>query len=486
MAAARLAELPHELRAKILSMNPSKYCTASKETLASCDQFWVEAVAIEKDYWENQYMVDDVKGVPRDTVRQDMRKFDKRREGFARILDLIRRRDGVELEEDKIPKDVSLKKAYEHLVGAREWAPRHWRANRQAFSSIAELRQAIAAFMNDASTAEFRQAIAAFTNDANGSKQAVINTYGEPEAWIVTNLESLDTLGNSFHVHSMMHRLFNEPIGAWDTSNVKTFLSTFLNFTAFNQFIGAWKTSNVKEMRSTFDNARSFNQPIGNWDVSNVTDMAFMFENAVSFNQPIGGWNTSNLKFMISMFKGARSFNQPIGNWDISKVDHLFHLFKDASAFNQPLCGWNTAKVTNMEQMFQNATAFNQPIGTWNTSNVTTMYQMFYNAISFNQSIGDWDTSKVKIMTRMFAGALQFDQPINAWNTSSLTEIVDMFHNAMSFSHDNSKFLPPTEEELENDPMLWEGHMSYETTRASVVDAVFDAHLRQWRYDLPA
>ena len=61
-------------------------------------------------------------------------------------------------------------------------------------------------------------------------------------------------------------------------------------------------------------------------------------------------------------------------------------------------------------------------------------------------------------MTRMFAGALQFDQPINAWNTSSLTEIVDMFHNIMSFSHDNSKFLPPTEEELENDPMLWEGH----------------------------
>ena len=122
MAAARLAELPHELRAKILSMNPSKYCTASKETLASCDQFWVEAVAIEKDYWENQYMVDDVKGVPADTVRQDMRKFDKRRVGFARILDLIHRRDGVKLEEEQASERRNFEKRT-HLHGARNWAP---------------------------------------------------------------------------------------------------------------------------------------------------------------------------------------------------------------------------------------------------------------------------------------------------------------------------------------------------------------------------
>ena len=135
-------ELPDDIRLKILRYDQYGLCAASKETLATCDQFWVDAVATEKNYWETQYTVNGVTGVPRDTVRKDMRKFDKCREGFARILDLIRRRDGVKLEEDKIPKDVPLRKAYEHLVGARLWAPRHWQANRQAFADEHELKLA--------------------------------------------------------------------------------------------------------------------------------------------------------------------------------------------------------------------------------------------------------------------------------------------------------------------------------------------------------
>jgi surface protein len=41
----------------------------------------------------------------------------------------------------------------------------------------------------------------------------------------------------------------------------------------FNQPIGDWDTSNVKNMVYMFNGAESFNQPIGNWDVSKVTDM---------------------------------------------------------------------------------------------------------------------------------------------------------------------------------------------------------------------
>ena len=36
-----------------------------------------------------------------------------------------------------------------------------------------------------------------------------------------------------------------------------------------------------------FDNARTFNQPIGAWDVSNVDYMLAMFNEATSFNQTI-------------------------------------------------------------------------------------------------------------------------------------------------------------------------------------------------------
>ena len=37
-------------------------------------------------------------------------------------------------------------------------------------------------------------------------------------------------------------------------------------------------------------NARAFNQPIGQWNTSNVKYMYEMFENAEAFNQYIGDW----------------------------------------------------------------------------------------------------------------------------------------------------------------------------------------------------
>ncbi len=44
-----------------------------------------------------------------------------------------------------------------------------------------------------------------------------------------------------------------------------------------------------------FQNATSFNQSIGNWDVSKVKSMESMFESATNFDQPIGNWNVSGV-----------------------------------------------------------------------------------------------------------------------------------------------------------------------------------------------
>jgi surface protein len=84
---------------------------------------------------------------------------------------------------------------------------------------------------------------------------------------------------------------FNQPIGAWNTSNVRNMDAMFYNSGLFNQAIGAWNTGAVTTMSGMFWGANAFNQPIGTWNTGAVTNMNYMFYNALEFNQNINGWN---------------------------------------------------------------------------------------------------------------------------------------------------------------------------------------------------
>jgi surface protein len=462
MAAAATVwdSLPGELKARILEADlslQSGFCATNQATLASCEEFWAEAVAKEKRYWEREYMFDGEYGVPADEVRQDMLRIDKRRRGFERILDLIRRRDGVELEEDQVPKHVSLKDAYDSLVRARTWAPRHWRANREAFPDILALGQAFCDFTK-----------------GGDLKDDAIQRYGEPEAWIVTHVQDFSGLDGILYqeweddhddTDDYIGPTFNEPIGAWDTSNATFMAGTFRDFDHFDQPIGAWKTSKVQSMDEMFMNATNFNQPIGNWDVSEVvnfqkmfasaasfdqpigewktskaTSMDHMFYEAYHFDQPIGAWDTSSVTDMSYMFRNATSFNQPIGGWDVSRVENMRDMFRDTFVFDQPLCSWNTSRVRDMDEMFESAVAFDQPLCSWDTSRVQSMADMFRGATVFNQPIGDWDTSQVRNMKDMFRNATVFNQPIGDWDTSQVGNMKGMFDGATAFRGDVSNW----------------------------------------------
>ena len=87
-------------------------------------------------------------------------------------------------------------------------------------------------------------------------------------------------------------------------------------------------------MSSMFSQAVSFNQPIGKWNTSNVRYMNGMFHQAISFNKDIGQWNTSEVTDMGIMFNGAIAFNQDIRRWDMGKVDttYLDTMFDGATA----------------------------------------------------------------------------------------------------------------------------------------------------------
>jgi surface protein len=181
----------------------------------------------------------------------------------------------------------------------------------------------------------------------------------------------------------------------------------------------------------TLDSIGQFGQDtqtaISNWNTHNVTSMDSTFLNQTTFNIDIRLWDTSQVTNMYQMFQGATDFNQDIGSWNTSKVTTMEYLFHQSPAFNKDISSWDVGNVINMLGMFHGATIFNQDIGGWNTSSVTNMQSMFYGATAFNQDIRLWVVGNVKAMNGMFHGASDFDQNITIWTVESKTVLTNMF-----------------------------------------------------------
>ena len=64
-------------------------------------------------------------------------------------------------------------------------------------------------------------------------------------------------------------------------------------------------------MSHMFARASTFNQPISAWNTSNVESMSKMFYSATAFNQSLVQWNTESLEYTDYMFKGASRFDSP-------------------------------------------------------------------------------------------------------------------------------------------------------------------------------
>ena len=89
-----------------------------------------------------------------------------------------------------------------------------------------------------------------------------------------------------------------------------------MNATSFDQPINAWNVSNVKLFTSMFEGATAFNKPLNAWDVSGANTeagngtsyvMNYMFHIASSFSQDLTQWCVSNIPSEPSFFSRASS-----------------------------------------------------------------------------------------------------------------------------------------------------------------------------------
>lgn len=313
-----------------------------------------------KELWESLWTHEELfyENVQRDNDRKDMPEEDPRRQGFARVIDLIERREGIVLGptlSSLLPRETQVF----HLLFARIWAKRHWQPNRRKITSRDELLTAIRNYEGN-----------------NDSARQIIARYGYPESWIFDNVTDFTTL---FHWTPQ----FNEPIGTWDTTDVVRMQGTFADTNYFNKYIGKWNTSNVTTMCAMFSNTIAFNQNINQWDTSSVINMSFMFDGAQRFNQPLDNWNVENVRTVDSMFANTLMFNQPLNSWSLLDCALFSRMFQNAQRFNQPLHDWRLPSAVDMDSMFAFSRDFNQQVQDWMPLKLQMCTHMFLNANAF-------------------------------------------------------------------------------------------------------
>jgi surface protein len=201
--------------------------------------------------------------------------------------------------------------------------------------------------------------------------------------------------------------------------------------------IETWNTSQVTTMASLFLNKVACNPDISQWDVSGVTDMSGMFFGASSFSQSLGGWDVSAVTVMDGMFQDASSFRgEGISAWNISRVATTSRMFSGSTFLEVDLSAWDLSEVRNASYMFASTFAFSGAgVAGWDVSRLEDASGMFYNAKNIQGvDLSEWDVSSVAGMDSMFAGATLFSADLSLWQVSNVTSMESMFESAASFT----------------------------------------------------
>eukprot|EP00588_Corethron_pennatum_P033788 CAMPEP_0194348440 /NCGR_PEP_ID=MMETSP0171-20130528/106538_1 /TAXON_ID=218684 /ORGANISM="Corethron pennatum, Strain L29A3" /LENGTH=1064 /DNA_ID=CAMNT_0039115785 /DNA_START=105 /DNA_END=3299 /DNA_ORIENTATION=+ len=262
--------------------------------------------------------------------------------------------------------------------------------------------------------------------------------YGSIGTWQTCDASDFTELFLYIREGSSLENSFNEDLTEWETSQVTSMKSLFLEASVFNGDISMWNVSKVKTMDNLFKRAASFNRDLSAWDISQVTSMNSLFDSASAFNGDVSMWNVSKVKTMERVFRKAESFTGNLSAWDTSQVTSMESLFDEASAFNGDVSAWDTSQVISMEYLFYKASVFNGDVSKWDTSQVITTDELFYMASAFNGDVSAWDTSQVISMEYLFYKASVFNGDVSKWDTSQVITTHELFYMASAFNRDVS------------------------------------------------
>jgi hypothetical protein len=232
-------------------------------------------------------------------------------------------------------------------------------------------------------------------------------------------------------------KVFNQPIGCWNTTGITNMKSLFSNSNSFNQPIGAWNTSCVKTMHSTFSGASCFNQSLTNWNVQEVSTFDGMFNGATAFNGTLVDWKTSAAgASAIGMFEGAESFNRPFDT-SAFRVTCSAKMFKGALSFNQVwyslLSGYTD---TSLNEMFSGAVSLScAPDYTHDLpASCASADAMFEGASRWNGSVASTAACRLASVKRMYKGAKSFNRAVTLATSATNLDCTSIFEDASSMN----------------------------------------------------
>jgi len=262
---------------------------------------------------------------------------------------------------------------------------------------------------------------------------------------VISNLEKLDTsavtdMGWMFYGSSKLVS-GSEGMSNWNTSNVTSMNSMFLNSGFTSLEIGNWDTGNVTNMSQIFYGSKATSINLQHWDLSNVTDLSSGFVGVVA-NLYLNSLDTGQVTSMRSLFQNSRITFMPgadITSINTSNVKDMAYMYYNATltTTGEVLFEYyDTSNVTDMTYMFANFTGNAPNVSGFNTSNVTSMRAMFYGYSPSILDVSGFDTSNVTDMSMMFASVKNLTRlDLSNWDVSNVVNMQQLFHNTSNMTH---------------------------------------------------